>query len=129
MKFLRSLLAAIVAAAFVHATAAEAGGSPAGNWQWTATGPLGAIEVSAHLEHHDGALTGTITARGGSVAIAEGSYQEAVVAFTVIRELNGQQFFVKYSGKLAGDTITGMIDRPTPDGGRQQVEWKASRVK
>src|SRR5689334_4799993 len=129
MKILRPFLAAIAAAVLTLTSFAADAASPAGDWQWTANGPQGPIEVSGKFQLKDGVLTGTGSAGGNAAPLTEGSFKDGVVAFTMVREMQGLQLRVKYSGQLEGDTITGTIDRPTPDGGRQQVEWKASRVK
>jgi hypothetical protein len=128
MKILRTLFTAIAAAVLaLSLSGAEA--SPAGTWQWTAHGPQGPVEVTARFEHKDGVLTGTVSARGTEAPLTEGSFKNGTVALTMVREMHGTQFSIKYSGKLSGDSITGFIDRPIPGGEREQVEWKASRVK
>jgi hypothetical protein len=127
MKLLRPLLAAVAAAVFaLSLSAAEA--TPAGTWQWTAHGPHGSVEVTGKFEFKDGALTGTVAGPQGNAApISAGSFKDGTVAFTVVRVMHDIQFEVKYSGRLAGDTLTGIIDRPVPGGEREQVEWKATR--
>lgn len=129
MKTLRTLLAAVAAVVLTFSAFAADTASPTGTWTWTANGPMGAIEVTGKFELKDGVLTGTVAARGTEAPLTAGSFKDGVVAFTMVREMQGMQFHVKYSGKLEGDTINGTIDRPTPDGGSQQVEWKAARVK
>jgi hypothetical protein len=130
MKTLRTLLAAAAAAILTLSAFAADAVSPAGDWKWTANGPQGPIEVTGKFDLKDGALTGTVAGPGGNAAaISDGTFKDGVVAYTVVREMHGMQFHVKYSGKLEDDMITGTIDRPIPGGEREQVEWKASRVK
>ncbi|HTL68263.1 MAG TPA: hypothetical protein VL200_11420 [Lacunisphaera sp.] len=129
MRLLRPLFAAALSAAFALSVSAAESATPAGNWQWTATTPQGPFEVTARFDYKDGALTGSVTVPGNEAPLSAASYKDGVIAFTVIREMHGMQFEIRYSGKLEGDTITGTIDRPSPGGDREQIEWKASRAK
>ncbi len=129
MKILRTLFAAALAAAFALTVSAAETATPAGNWQWSATTPQGTFEATAHFDLKDGTLTGTVTVPGNEAPITAATFKDGVIAFTVIRKMHGMQFEIKYSGKLAGDTITGTVDRPVPGGEREQIEWKATRAK
>lgn len=48
---------------------------------------------------------------------------------TVEREFNGNKFVTKYSGKLAGDMITGEVQSPGRDGQTMKRGWNARRAK
>ena len=128
MKILRTLFAATLAAAFALSVSAAETATPTGNWTWTANTPQGPFEVTARFEFKGGSLTGSVTVPGNEAPISAASFKEGAIAFTVIREMHGMQFEIRYSGKLEGDSITGTIDRPSPDGEREQVEWKAKRT-
>ena len=128
MTTLRKYLAASCAA-FVLTVAAVAA-DPTGTWKWTTEGRNGPTESTAKLELKDGALSGTISGRMGDAPIGEASFKDDQVAFTVKREYNGNSFVIKYDGKLAGDSITGTIERPSREGGgTTKVDWKATRQK
>jgi hypothetical protein len=127
MKSTRSLLAALVAVTFLAGSALAADIS--GSWKWTMQGRNGPVEAHGTLLLKDGVLTGSVTGRMGEAPIADATYKEGVVHFTVTREINGNKIVIKYDGKFAGDTITGTIERP---GFNEQdapviLEWKATR--
>jgi len=113
---------------------------PSGTWTWTqpARGGGGGgtpRESSLTLAVKDGKLTGKLTTpgRGDGAAMAteisNASVKDDVVAFSVEREFNGNKFVTKYSGKLAGDTITGESEGPGRDGATMKREWVAKRAK
>jgi hypothetical protein len=126
MKFPRLLLAAVFAAS-VLATAAFAA-ELSGTWKWTSVTATGPVEMTAVLLHKDGALTGTVTGRQGPADIRDASVNGGQVAFSVTRGTAGNKVVIKYSGKLAGDTITGTIERPGPKGEPTKLPWKATRA-
>jgi hypothetical protein len=138
MKSLRIFAAALAAFCFMTVAAFAADASPAGTWKYTQAGRGGGpgIERTLVLDLKDGNLTGTL--KGATMgqfeipdtAIADGSYKDGVVSFTVAREFNGNKFVTKYSGKLEGDTITGTIEAPGRNGGEPtKRDWKATRSK
>ena len=91
-------------------------------------------ESTLTLAMKDGKLTGKLTTpgRGGdpmSTEISNAAVKGDVVSFTVEREFNGNKFVTKYSGKLAGDTITGEAESPGRDGQTMKREWSAKRAK
>ncbi len=117
------------------AAAAQAADDPNGSWKWTMMGRGGgggggqARETTAKLKLEGDKLTGTVAGRNGDTAIEEGSFKDGTVAFQVSRERNGNKTVMKYSGKLAGDTITGTVEFTGGQGGGMPREWKAERVK
>jgi len=124
-------------------TAAVFAADPSGTWKWTTQGRGGGggggggtpRESTLTLAMKDGKLTGKLTTpgRGGdpmSTEISNAAIKGDVVSFTVEREFNGNKFVTKYSGKLAGDTITGESESPGRDGGQaMKREWTAKRAK
>lgn len=141
MKSLRRPLAAFVAACFISAAVYAADAS--GTWKWTQQGRGGSgggsgkgtpRESTLTLKQAEGKLTGTISSPGrdgatNTVDITDGTIKGDVVAFTVEREFNGNKYVMKYSGKLAGDTITGEAESPGRDGQTMKREWVAKRSK
>ncbi|HEX2854834.1 MAG TPA: hypothetical protein VHO24_16495 [Opitutaceae bacterium] len=138
-KFIAALIAAccFTVAAFAAETAPAApAASPSGDWKWTQQGGNQSMEMTAHLEYKDGKLTGAVIGMQGpqgqipDVAIADASFKDGVVSFTVTREFNGNKRTSKYEGKLEGDTIKGSRERPGRDGGApQKSDWVATRKK
>jgi hypothetical protein len=111
--------------------AASSAPDPTGTWKWTVS-PAGSgqtFEVSAKLSYADGKLTGTYQSRMGEAPISDASFKDGAVAFSVVRQRDGNTFTIKYKGTLSGDTITGTLDLPGFDGADgTTVDWKASRA-
>lgn len=130
MKSLRSILAAGFAATVLTVSAFAA--DPTGTWKWSVPGRDGqARETTAKLELKDGKLTGSMAGRqGGETPISDATFKDDTVAFSVVREFNGNKMTSKYTGKLEGDTIKGSSERPGRDGGApQKSDWVATRAK
>jgi hypothetical protein len=129
MKLLRVLLAAFAAALV---TVAAHAADIAGNWKWTSVSKSGGpAEVIAALALKAGVLTGTVTGRQGPATIADATFKDDNVAFTVTRSSGTSTVVFKYSGHVSGDTLTGTIEKtgPTKDAPVTKTEWKATRVK
>jgi hypothetical protein len=131
-KWIGSFLTACVLT--TAAFAAEA--SPAGVWKWTVQGRQGGqgFEQTVKLDYKDGKLTGIMPGRDAGqfsvpdTPIADSSFKDGQIKFSVTRELNGQKFTTKYEGKLEGDTITGTFERSAMSAkGPSKSEWHARR--
>lgn len=137
MKSYRKFFAAALAALFLSLTAFAADASPAGTWKWSRPGRNGgpSMEQTLKLELKDGQLSGTLlgadTPNGKipDVAIADASFKDGVVKFSVTREFNGNKRTSKYEGKLDGDTIKGSSESPGRDGEVRKQDWTATRAK
>jgi hypothetical protein len=130
MKTPRSLLTAFLAVFVLTATAFAA--EVAGSWKWTSVSKTGgAAEVTALLALKEGKLTGTVTGRQGPAEITDSIVNGNQVSFTVVRTAGDTTVIFKYSGELAGDTITGTIEKTGPgkDAKPTTTDWKATRVK
>jgi hypothetical protein len=136
MKLLSRSIAAIAAVCVMSAAAFAA--DPSGTWKWTQPSRGGGggggtpREITLNLTVKDGKLAGTVAmpSRGGGapteVAIKNASVKDDAIAFEVEREYNGNKFVTKYSGKLAGDTITGKSESER-NGEVRSNEWVAKR--
>lgn len=137
MKSSRRFLAALVAVCFTAVAAFAADANPTGTWKWTQQGRGGGqgIERTLKLELKDGKLTGTLMGTQGGqfqipdTAIADGSFKDGTISFTVTVEFNGNKRTTKYTGKLSGDSIKGESEAPGRDGGTQKREWNPTRAK
>ena len=128
MKSLR-LTAAALAAIFFTSVLAFAG-DPTGTWKWSIPGRDGQPrEVSLKLELKDGLLTGDMSGFRGDTPISNASFKDDQIAFSVVREFQGNKLETKYDGKLDGDTIKGTVERPGRDGQVTKSEWTATRAK
>lgn len=92
------------------------------------------MEITLKLELKDGSLSGSVTSpgRGGgdptTTAISDASFKDDTVSFSVEREFNGNKIVSKYTGKLAGDTITGTLLAPGRGGAEPMPrEWIAKK--
>ena len=102
---------------------------PTGKWKWTVEGPKGKMEMVGDLKLADGKLTGTITGRNNmKIDISDATFKDGEVAFTMVRERNGNNRTSKYKGKLDGDSIKGKIDAEV-GGQSQSIDWEAKRDK
>ena len=108
--------------------------NPAGTWTWTTPGRNGGPDRTNTLSLTvDGAtLTGKLSApgRGGAATetkISDGTVNADAIAFNVVRERNGNSMTNKYSGKIAGDKITGKMEYTTRNGDPQSRDWSATR--
>jgi hypothetical protein len=128
MKSFRFISAALVAVFFTSVLAFA--GDPTGIWKWSITGRDGQPrEVTLKLDLKDGQLTGTMSGFRGDTPITAASFKDDQIAFSIIRELNGNKVESKYQGKLEGDTIKGLFERPNRDGEVQKQDWTATRTK
>lgn len=119
--------AATPAAANTAAPAAD----PSGNWQWSITTPNGdTFAVSLKLEFKNGQLTGVYTGRLGEVPIGDASFKDGAIAFSVVREFEGNKLVIKYQGRLDGDALKGTIEIPGFGGDDpRKMDWTASRAR
>src|SRR6476659_5082192 len=114
----------LIFAALALAACTTFGGdtNAAGIWKWSLTGQTG--ETILKLKQEGEKLSGSYTNQFGAAEIKDGSIKDGDIAFKVQREFNGQSFVIKYSGKLAGDKITGKCEFDV-NGQTRALEWKA----
>ena len=102
---------------------------PTGSWKWTVTVNNQTRDVTLKLKLDGDKLTGKISGRDNTETdIADATFKDNEVSFSVTRERNGQKFVTKYKGKLDGDTIKGKSERER-DGQTQSRDWEAKREK
>ena len=123
-----ALIAAVAVLGFVGV--ARAAEDPSGTWKWTTMFNNQTRESTLKLKLEGDKLTGVYVGgqSGTETPIADASYKDGKVSFSVTRERDGQKTTSKYSGELKGDTITGKSERPR-DGQTQSSDWVAKRSK
>jgi len=121
MKRFMLIFAALALAAF---TTFGGDTNAAGIWKWSLAGQNG--ETILKLKQDGEKLTGSYTNQFGKAEITDGSLKDGDITFKVKRELNGQAFLIKYSGKLSGDKITGKCEFDV-NGQTRALEWEAKR--
>jgi hypothetical protein len=105
-------------------------GDPTGTWKWSMPGRDGQPrEVTLKLELKDGQLTGSMSGFRGETPISTASFKDDQIAFSIVREFNGNKMETKYQGKLDGDTLKGSSEGAGRDGQVTKQEWTATRAK
>jgi hypothetical protein len=136
MNSYRKIIGSFIAALSLTAAVFAAEASPTGLWKWTVQGRQGGqgFEQTLSLDLKDGKLSGVMKGRDAGqfsvpdTPIADASFKDGVVKFSITREFNGQKFTTKYDGKLEGDTIKGTFERDAASkGGPAKSEWNAKR--
>jgi len=102
---------------------------PTGTWKWSTTFNNKTREQTLKLKLEGDKLTGALVGQNNQeTAIADASFKDDAVAFTVTREQGGNKVVSKYNGKLDGDTIKGKIE--SDRGGKTNSrDWEAKREK
>ena len=99
-------------------------GNAAGVWKWTLSEQTG--ETILTLKQEGEKLTGSYTNQFGKAEILDGALKGSDLSFKVKRDFNGQEFVIKYAGKLAGDKITGKAEFDVNREARA-MDWNAKR--
>lgn len=83
-------------------------------------------EVTFDLKADGAALTGSVSNPRGATDISDGKVDGDTVSFSVVREFNGNQMKMNYTGKVEGDQIHFKVER---DGGQgRSREFTAKRA-
>lgn len=108
--------------------------SASGNWIWVSNGRSATVpkENILSLQASGSTLTGKISAPGtdgkpADTAITAGKVNGDEISFALIREVNGSPVTNLYSGKIAGDTLTGTISF-NRNGETQSRKWEAKNA-
>jgi len=121
-------------AAVTTARAEDKKADPSGTWTWSTPGRDGgeARKSTLKLKAEGEKVTGSIASpgrQGGEARetpIENGKIKGEEVTFDVTREFNGNKVTMKYSGKIAGDTIKGKVETER-DGNTRSRDWEAKR--
>lgn len=104
-----------------------------GTWSWSTPGRDGgeARKSTLKLKVEGEKVTGTLSApgRGGQtrdVEISDGKVKGDDISFNIVREVNGNKFTMKYSGKVSADSIKGKIESER-EGNTRSRDWEAKR--
>jgi hypothetical protein len=110
---------------------ADEGGStgtadPTGTWKWERTFNDNTAEFLLKLNWDGKRLSGKYTAFGSTSDIEQSQLEHDELSFLAKREFNGNQFEVKFKGKVESDNLVGKI---TVDfgNGPQEFDWNAKR--
>jgi hypothetical protein len=107
---------------------AQAAEDPTGTWQWTVTFGDRSREMTLKLKLEGDELTGSMPGRDNQeTPIADATFKDGEISFTITRERNGRKSVTKYTGKQSGATITGQIESER-NGEKQTRAWEAKRT-
>ena len=106
---LKVCLPALLALSLALPAVAAAQADVSGPWEVTIDSPQGAMMIDADLKQDGEALTGMITSPMGNVEI-KGTFKNNELAFSYSVPMQGQNLDITMTGKLAGDTIDGLVD-------------------
>ena len=77
-----------------------------GAWKADYTTPDGTARTSTfHLKADGEKLTGKVVSPMGEAEIKDGTIKGDDIAFNVTRNFNGEEFTLKYAGKVSGDEL------------------------
>ena len=108
---------------------ANAAEDPTGTWTWKMERGGQTREATLKLKLEGDKLTGSMSGRNNTeTPIADGTYKDGDLSFSITREFNGNKFTSKYTGKLSGDTIKGKIETER-NGEKMSRDWEAKRSK
>jgi hypothetical protein len=120
MRRVRALAVAIVLVLGLCLTA-RAADPLSGTWNGTANSPQGAVGFTLTLTVADQAVTGSISADGGSDAISDGKFDGETLTFNTT--YNGMA--VAMSAKLTDGKLVGSF---SVNGGEAAGDWEATRA-
>ena len=107
-----------------------AAADPSGDWKWSLTTPNGdTFAVSLRLELKNGQLTGFYAGQPGGAPISDASFKDGAIAFSVVREFDGNKFVIKYQGRLEGDALKGTAEIPAQGVEPIRMDWNAARTR
>jgi hypothetical protein len=122
MSRLKVCLPALLAFSLAVPAVVAAQANVSGLWEVTIDSPQGPMSIDADLKQAGEALTGMITSPMGNVEL-KGTFKNDELAFSYSVPLQGQNLDITMTGKLAGDTIDGLV----AIAGLGEVPWKAKR--
>lgn len=99
---------------------------PTGSWKWEFETPDDTLELVLKLKWDGKKLDGNYSAFGSTTKVEEGKLEKDALSFVVRPEFGGNQFEVKFKGKVAKDEITGTIGLDFGDA-PQEFPWTAKR--
>ncbi|MDG2122656.1 MAG: hypothetical protein P8J87_03100 [Verrucomicrobiales bacterium] len=99
-----------------------------GVWKWTYELPNGQKGAPWLQLRQDGEkVTGIYESRGQAAEVNEGTVKDGVLSFSVDRERDGNEYSVKYSGKIEGDELVGNVTVKFGEDERT-MDWVAKRA-
>jgi len=101
-------------------------GPAAGTWHWTLPKGDGREPYRLRLRQRFQTVSGTLEADGQPQTMTDLRIRGGRLSFTLVREVEGKKATAAFSGRIAGDSLSGIVvgsGGPVPDAG----EWRARR--
>jgi hypothetical protein len=99
---------------------------PTGTWKWQRTFNDNDVEFTLQLNWDGKELTGKYSAFDNTSDIERAKFEKDQISFVAQREFNGNEFEVKFDGKVEPDDINGKISLDFGDA-PQEFDWSAKR--
>ena len=77
------------------------------------------MKVTFNFKAEGATLTGTVSGRNGDTPIENGKVDGETISFEVTRQMGGNSFTMKYTGKVSDDKLD--LTWSTPNGGTREV--------
>src|SRR5262245_21111187 len=87
--------------------ATQAPADPSGTWKWQYQFGDNKMDAKLNLDWNGKKLTGKYTAREVASEIRDGKLEKDQLSFSTRREINGNEFEVKFNGQVKQDEILG----------------------
>lgn len=100
---------------------------PTGTWRWERTFNDNTAEFELKLNWDGKQLTGKYSAFDNTSDIEQTKLEKDQMSFLAKREINGNQFEVKFDGQVKPDELAGKINVDFGDG-PQEFDWVAKRA-
>ncbi|HEX9562635.1 MAG TPA: hypothetical protein VF981_01640 [Gemmatimonadaceae bacterium] len=98
----------------------------AGNWDFSFTGPQGAMTWRVNFTQAGDTLTGQAQSDFGTLPVSEGWVTGNELSFGLTLSFEGQSIVVYFSGLVKGDSAEGSIE--VPNAGIPVIPFIAARV-
>lgn len=91
-----------------------------GKWVAETQGRNGnTMKITFNLKAEGATLTGTVSGRNGETPIENGKVDGDTISFEVTRQMGGNSFTMKYTGKVSDDKLN--LTWSTPNGDTREV--------
>ncbi len=94
-----------------------------GTWTVTVVSERGENEMTWKIQQDGRKYSGTLTSRFGDMEMTSATLSDNDVNLTFVSDFDGNEFELKFSGKITGDTAKGSMETPMGE-----AEWSAERT-
>ena len=109
MKLGLVVVALVAALWHPQAAGAQDAQDVVGTWESTLETPRGTVTQEYVFVLDDRGLTGTVSGRGGPVALEDVRYEDGTLTFKVVREMRGNSRVTEITAVVDGDTLVGTL--------------------